>query len=327
MAPRPKTIAAIKQAQSLIQTGKYSSLKALAVAVGVSERTLRDYRISLSNNHNTDALSAAGITLTPKPQTELPPEPAWITRCRNALPERWPPWRISEFLKEEAKTDEDIAAVILHRRTGAGRLYWIEPRYSSPKVQHALLLNPLLPAESVKRVTVALVAADTPTDSELFDLCRLHPNAMEGFVDETQNRFVLLQEAQREAESWTTECLRRIPLEAKPKHLSDMTDTFDHDQLAGVALHPNSPEDILNYIAARHPMRFVQHALLLNHKLPAWGIGEIITTLGDPPNTPATQELFELCARHPNAPDELRHRSNVAARDTHPARGTDGSTG
>ena len=313
MGPRPKTVAAIKQAQSLIPTGKYSSLEALATAVGVSPRTLRDNGVSLHQGRKASDLSATDITLVADTQSGMPPEPAWITRCRNALPAHWSAWHTAEFLEDKAKTDEDVAAAILHRCTGAGVLDSIERRHSSPKVRHALLLNPRLDAESVKRVTVALVAADTPADSELFDLCRLHPNATEGFVDETQHRFVLLREAQKEAESWTTECLRQVPLGAKPKQLSDLTDTFDHGQLAGVALHPNSPEDILNYIAARHPLRFVQHALLLNHRLPAWGIGEIIATLGDPPNTPATQELFELCARHPNAPDELRWHSNVVA--------------
>lgn len=315
MAPRPQTVAAVKEAMSLLSTGRYSSLKALAAAVGVTPRTLRDHGVSLpkGKGHRPANGPAAGdIGLSLGEQSARPPEPAWIVRCRQSLPQKCSLWQLSNHL-EDAKNDNEVAAVILHPNTTESVLDWIERHHTSHKARHALLLNPKLSAGVVKRVTVALVAADVPGDSELFDLCRTHPNATEGFVDETQRRFVLLREAQREAESWTTECLRHVPPGAKPKLLSDLTDTFDHDMLAGVALHPNSPEDILNYIAARHPMRFVQHALLLNHKLPAWGIGEIVVTLGDPPNTPAAQELFDLCARHPNAPDELRQHSRVDA--------------
>ena len=106
--------------------------------------------------------------------------------------------------------------------------------------------------------------------------------------------------------TWASDYLRLIPRNADAAHLDNLADTHDHETLAGVALHPNTSTDTLDYIAARETMRVVQHSLLLNPNLSGPAITRIVATLGEPPETPTEIEMFDLCAAHRNAPKLLR---------------------
>ena len=106
--------------------------------------------------------------------------------------------------------------------------------------------------------------------------------------------------------AWASAYLRLISRNADAAHLDNLADTHDHETLAGVALHPNTAPDTLDYIAARETLRVVQHSLLLNPSLSGSAITRIAATLGDPPETSTEIEMFDLCASHRNAPQGLR---------------------
>ena len=87
---------------------------------------------------------------------------------------------------------------------------------------------------------------------------------------------------------------------AAADELDALADSHDHFMQAAVAIHPNTGGETLIYLAASEPMSDVKAALLANPELPSVALAELYDMTGEPPYTPADEQIRAICEAHPN---------------------------